>query len=542
MSAQAGRQAELTSGVRWFLRQFRLRLHDRRFWIIQGLVLAISVGHTGMEATHALGYLPDLYLLPVSIYFIPVVYAGLNFGLEGALPTALWCCLLVAPNLVFFHHGWERVGVLIQLAIITAVAILIARRVETETAATRKAEAAGARLAELNATAAASTSSLQLSEVLRQTVAAMLEKGKRECVWIVYAPAGWGAEGQVLVSSGPGTAAAELKPEWESATRYVLLDKAAGAQGASWAVVPIRASGRLVAALGMATQSLPLSGDDLALQVAIGQQLGVALDNIRNYEEAQRTLNELRRAQSTLETYVQLATDAQEEERRRLARELHDDTIQTLVIIKGNLDSMVAENRLPATASKRLRDVQDTIEGAIDSVRRFSRDLRPSLLDDLGLVHAVDWLVNDATTRTGIEVGMEVTGETRRLVPRLEVAVYRIIQEALRNVERHSRASGAHVTLEFSSEMLTASVVDDGQGFSPADALGQPNTGLGLLGMRERAKLAGAELNIQSKPGRGMSVTLAVSHVGRELDRAPIGSAPSPAESVSAAPAPSAEG
>jgi signal transduction histidine kinase len=538
VSPQAGPQAELVIGVRRFLRQFRLRLHDRRFWIIQGLVLAISVAHTSMEATHALGYLPDLYLLPVSVYFIPVVYAGLNFGLEGALPTALWCCLLVVPNLIFFHHGWERLGVFVQLAIITAVAILIARRVETETAAARKAEAAGARLAELNATAAASTSSLQLSEVLRETVAAMLEKGKRECVWIVYAPAGWGAEGHVLVASGPGTAAAELRPEWESATRSVLLDKAADAHGGSWAVVPVRASGRLVAALGMSTQSPPLSGDDLTLQIAIGQQLGVALDNIRNYEEAQRTLNELRRAQRTLETYVQLATDAQEEERRRLARELHDDTIQTLVIIKGNLDSMVAENRLPATARKRLLDAQETIEGAIDNVRRFSRDLRPSLLDDLGLVHAVDWLVNDATSRTGIEVDMEVTGEPRRLVPNLEVAVYRVIQEALRNVERHSGASRAHVTLEFSSGMLTASVVDDGHGFSPADALAQPNTGLGLLGMQERAKLAGAELSIRSEPGRGTRVTLAVSHVGRR----PVGPAPSPAESVSAAPAPSAEG
>lgn len=519
--APAGSSDRLARRVAWFLRQFQLRLHDRRFWIIQMLVIFISIGHTAMEATHALGFLPNLYLLPVSTYFIPVVYAGLNFGLEGALPTTLWCCLLAMPNVVLFHHGWERLGVLTQLAIMTTVAVLIARRVETETAATRRAEAAGARLAELNATAAASGSSLLLPEVLRHTLAAMLEKGKLDCAWISYVPAGGGGEDQVLVAAGAGAGAAEVRPDWQSATRSVLLDGVAGPPGESWAVVPVRASGRIVAALGMASQSPPLSADDLTLQVAIGQQLGVALDNIRNYEEAQRTLDELSRAQRTLETYLQLATDAQEEERRRLARELHDDTIQTLVIVRGNLDSMVAEPRLPSSVRHRLRAVQATLEGTIDSVRRFSRDLRPSLLDDLGLVHALDWLVNDMTSRTGIQVGIEVTGEPRRLVPNLEVAVYRIVQEALRNVERHSGASRALVTLEFTGDTLAATVVDDGRGFSPANALPQPAAGLGLLGMRERAKLAGAVLAISSRPGRGTRVTLAVRHAGPELAWAP---------------------
>ena len=128
--------------TRSFLRQFRLRLRDRRFWIIQVLVIAISIAHTTLEATHALGVLPDLYLLPVSTYFIPVVYAGLNFGLEGAIPTAIWCCLLVIPEVVLFHHGWERLGVTVQLAIMVAVAVLIARRVERETTAKRRAEEA----------------------------------------------------------------------------------------------------------------------------------------------------------------------------------------------------------------------------------------------------------------------------------------------------------------------------------------------------------------------------------------------------------------
>jgi two-component system, NarL family, sensor histidine kinase DegS len=355
------------SAAAWrrFWTQLRLRLHDRRFWIIQALVIGISIGHTTMEATHALGVLPDLYLLPVSTYFIPAVYAGLNFGLEGALPTAIWCCLLTLPNVLLFHRGWERGGVLIQLAIMVAVAIVIARRVEQETAAKARAEDA---------------------------------------------------------------------------------------------------------------------------------------------------LVELGRAQQRLEQYLHLATDAQEEERKRLARELHDETIQELLIARGRLESLHGERGLPAETGARVADIERLLEQTVDGVRRFSRDLRPSLLDDLGLDHAVDALASELSERTGIAVEVSTEGEPRRLEPNVELAVYRVVQEALRNVERHSGARHAKVGLAFAPASLTVTVVDDGSGFD-AHAAAAPSH-LGLMGMRERAKLAGAALEIRSRPGRGTRVTLRVDGAG----------------------------
>ena len=94
-----------------FVRGFRMRLRDRRFWVVQILVVTISVAHTVLEAPHSLGVLPDVALLPVSTYFVPVVYAALNFGVEGAVPTALWSALLTVPNLILWHTGAQRPGV-----------------------------------------------------------------------------------------------------------------------------------------------------------------------------------------------------------------------------------------------------------------------------------------------------------------------------------------------------------------------------------------------------------------------------------------------
>jgi signal transduction histidine kinase len=220
-------------------------------------------------------------------------------------------------------------------------------------------------------------------------------------------------------------------------------------------------------------------------------------------------LTELSRAQEALEEYVRLATDAQEEERKRLARELHDDTIQTLVIAKAELDALAAEEPAPAVARARLKNVEATLAATIDNMRRFSRDLRPSLLDDLGLVHAVDWLVGDLGARTGIDTQLQTSGEPRRLDQKDELTLFRIVQEALRNVERHAEASKVEVRIHF-GEGVSATVADDGRGFDTSKALHDRHsaTGLGLLGIRERAKLAGAALSISSETSTGTSVTV----------------------------------
>jgi signal transduction histidine kinase len=279
--------------------------------------------------------------------------------------------------------------------------------------------------------------------------------------------------------------------------------------------VPIRSSGQHAGAIAVVSSEDDLSAGDAQLLEAVASQLGVALDNIRHFRQAQRMVSELSEAQRVLRDYVRLATDAQEDERKRLARELHDGTIQALVIAKAELDSLTAvEEPVAAPVRERLNRVEAVLTTAIGDVRRFSRDLRPSLLDDLGLVEALDWLVGDLRARTAIDAQLRITGDPRRLAQKDELALFRIVQEALRNAERHADATAVEVHIEF-DEDVRATVLDNGIGFDTADVFGdwRAATRLGLLGMRERAKLAGAQLSIKSAPFSGTEVAVVLTPV-----------------------------
>jgi two-component system sensor histidine kinase DegS len=502
ISAQGRRQIAL----------FNLRLRDRRFWLIQALVVAISIVHTALEIRHSLGSKPSLYLIPVSTYFVPVMYAALNFGLEGAMPTVLWCWIVTTPNIIFLHHGAERWGVLMQLGILLAVAALVASRVDRQRQAKLRAEAASSRLSDLNAAAAAASQSLDLAQVLTSTLRIILQRGAVHTAWIVYAPDGWTSR-HVAALSGWPPRPLELQEPWQRATQLVTERGAPCLETLEdgsllpppVAIVPIWAAENVVGALGVANPGGSSWGGDVDHLIAIARQLGLALENIRNYESATGALVELGRAQEALESYVRLATEAQEEERRRLARELHDDTIQSLVIINGYLESVGVRE---SAAKTQLDGAKLMLTQAIDELQRFCHDLRPSLLDDLGLVHAVEGLAVDFGARTGVEVDVAVQGPQRRLDPKTELVFYRIVQEALRNAEKHSGATRVGVTVAFASGSVAARVADDGCGFERGEVFGTlpGGDGLGLRGMEERAKLVGAVLTIESSPGKGTSI------------------------------------
>jgi two-component system, NarL family, sensor histidine kinase DegS len=511
-----------------YLSRFRARLRDGRFWRVQGLMLAITVVHTAIEATHGFEDQEALSFIPVSLYFIPVLYAGLNFGLEGALPTAFLGVLLAVPNALVYHGGAEAVGELFQVSVLGLVACLVARRVDREAQAKERAEQIGARLAQLNATATAVSRSLAPDQVARETLSVMLKPGRVDAAWITAGPSGAELPTVTLLPADPERPTG-LAPAWEAVARRVVADgqprvetveqssdaAPEPAGSAMVAAVPIEAAGDRIGTLGVVSQHRQLTTEDLTLLEGVAHQLAVALENIRHYQEEKRALAELTRAQESLVSYLRLATEAQEEERKRLARELHDETIQSLVVIKASLDSLTAQKRLSETVRTRLETMKLSVETAVDNVRRFCHDLRPSLLDDLGLVHAIDWLVADLVRRTSIQAHLDVEGAPRRLSPDVEVAVYRIVQEALRNVERHSGAENAVVTLAFRPGGLAARIVDDGGGLEPARTPDDrwAGTGLGLLGMQERARLVGGRLIVESLPEGGTKVSLELDGV-----------------------------
>jgi signal transduction histidine kinase len=197
---------------------------------------------------------------------------------------------------------------------------------------------------------------------------------------------------------------------------------------------------------------------------------------------------------------------AQEEERARLSRELHDEIGQALTAMSINLAEI--EKRLPAELApsirERLAETSALIDQTSQRISALALDLRPTLLDDLGLVPATRWYVNRYADRTGIDVQMEVAGLGQRLDPEVETALYRVLQEALTNVARHADATRVRLHLECKDRLVMALIEDNGCGFETAEQIEDVSErGAGLVGMQERVTLLGGRLTIQSSRDKG---------------------------------------
>jgi len=216
----------------------------------------------------------------------------------------------------------------------------------------------------------------------------------------------------------------------------------------------------------------------------------------------------LQMAQQGLRDYLGALTTGQEEERHRLARELHDDTIQSLIALNQRIQ--LARTKANGPAEDQLAEMEVLATATIVDLRRMTRDLRPSYLDDLGLAPALDLLARDQSTALGIPVDFILKGEARRLHHKTELAFYRITQEALRNVGRHAEASRAAVSLEFAHDRTTLTVSDDGIGFDATERAVELARGshFGLLGASERAEAVGARFEVASEPGKGAKVVV----------------------------------
>jgi PAS domain S-box-containing protein len=226
-----------------------------------------------------------------------------------------------------------------------------------------------------------------------------------------------------------------------------------------------------------------------------------------------RDITERKQAQDALQMFSRQLIEAQEEERRRIARELHDQIGQVLTAVKMNLHTVQRVSN-GNEAGTYIKDNIEAVDEALRLVRDLSVDLRPPLLDDLGLVTALRWYVDRYAKRTGIAANMvtELRDQNERFSRELETACFRIAQEALTNIVRHARASAVTVRLKKEKELLILSVRDDGVGFDP-EALHKraPRAAtLGLLGMQERAHAAGGSVEINSQTSKGTEIRLEV--------------------------------
>jgi signal transduction histidine kinase len=201
---------------------------------------------------------------------------------------------------------------------------------------------------------------------------------------------------------------------------------------------------------------------------------------------------------------------AQEEERKRIARELHDETSQALSALLLSIET--GFRAAPEYVKKPLDQVKAMANRILDDVHRLIFDLRPSILDDLGLAAAVRWSGESRLESMGVDFSFEVIGSERRLTPEIETTLFRIAQEAISNIVRHAEAEAVLIKIEFGDEVIRLLIEDDGKGFDAGEAVGsvQGTRGIGLLGLNERAALLDGTVRIHSEPGKGTRVHVEV--------------------------------
>ncbi len=246
-----------------------------------------------------------------------------------------------------------------------------------------------------------------------------------------------------------------------------------------------------------------------ANRIAFGdyQAAEQSVGGVREIDELRGTLDQMahqvQQAQAAMQNYIATIMRGQEDERVRLARELHDDTIQSLIAVQQRIEmAQKAMTKDPALAAAKLVDLKELITDTLTSVRRYVRDLRPTYLENLGLIPALEMLTRESNAR------LKLVGEEERLDPERELALFRIVQESLRNIAKHAHATDVAVTLTFGPNDVTATVEDNGSGFDAPESPGAyAQAGhFGLMGMQERAQLFGGNVYVKSERGQGTKV------------------------------------
>jgi len=452
------------------LRGWSPPIRRREFWAVQVLVIAIAGGHALLETLGPTVEPPALYLLPTSLYFVPVVYAALNFGLRGSLATALWSAVLTFPNTVLLHEGLERIGEAWQMSIVLAVAAFVGQRVDRETKARRDAEE---RELERRSSEARYRG---LFDNAAEAVLLLDPEGT-----IVEANA---TAAELLGRSVDGLHGAALGAVVGAKTAHQLLH----GSPSTGVALPARPGGRTrwVEPIAYAPNGASEHG----------VQTQLMLHDVTVQHERQRDL----------EAYARQTLAAREEEQRRIGRELHDGPVQSLVLLWRKLDTLdgaAGQGQVGA-----VDEARELAESTADELRRISRALRPSVLDDLGLAPALKSEATALARRMGINVRFLKAGDEERLPAEIELTLLRVAQEALHNVERHAGASKVTVRIAWERERVHLTVRDDGRGFealpSASDLLDAGK--LGLVGIQERVRLVGGSVALRGRPGEGTTI------------------------------------
>lgn len=274
-------------------------------------------------------------------------------------------------------------------------------------------------------------------------------------------------------------------------------------------VLPLMAHQRKVGTILLETGAAGpyMTTREVPILIALTQQLAIAIENAR-------LVLQLRERDARRALILQRTTYAQEAERKRIARELHDETGQALTALAAGLrgiSRLMVKN--PEAAISQIDQMQEISAHSLGELRHLIDDLRPSHLDDLGLVAALHWQVDQVNQRGNTQVSLDLVGQPRVQPSETETTLFRIAQEGLVNVLKHANAKSSRLLLSYEQERIYLCVEDDGRGFKPAEIL-EPQKGRawGLIGIQERVALLGGEVSIESAPGKGSTISVSVPY------------------------------
>jgi len=484
------------------------------FWVLQLVVLALAL--VRLAVTVGFGLDPHGLVLDVStvaLFVVPVTLAALNYGLPGGLATVGWTVVLCIPRMAQASGRGDSSALwaeVVQVAALGAVAALVGRRVTAESASRHQAEISRSARLEAELLYQEMFES-NLSPILIVDADGFVVGSNSSADRAFHPPPARRPDptaGTAVGATEPRRLVDVIGPDAASLvlTRLIAVgDPTTSPEGGPAPVggrsdggsrdaedrvppVPVEIGGRMTLLRPTVTR-VGRHGQDLRMQVI--------------FEDVTAET----RRHDLMAAFAGQVVLGQEEERRHLAQELHDGPLQSLIHLCRQIDSLAPGPARQGSDGTAFASMRATVEATVAELRSIARGLRPSVLDDLGLVVSINQVLVEATARQGFASRFDVTGSERRLQPAMELALFRIAQEAITNIEHHAMAERVTLTLEFGDAGLRLRVEDDGAGFDPTHQRHHDGgKSLGLPGMNERARLIGARLRVDSAPGQGTMV------------------------------------
>ena len=468
-------------------------LRKPSFWLILVLLVLITLPHYHEALEHPAVLINIMSNLGLGrhaferiLYLAPIVWAGFLFGRRGAIITSLAALACLLPRAIFISPSpldaiFESSAVFVigNVLAISFNALRKEREHRTQLEMTQQ--------------------ELRASE---QRYRELFENA-HDAIWL------HDLQGNIIAAN----------KSFVMLTGYTLeesRDIKAGdliAEGCSDSIKDIEDPLLRDKAMGHLSDATLVKKDKSEAFVQLSTNPVLSNGQIVGFQHIARDVTEQKRMQENLRFYLQQVTRAQEEERKRISHELHDEAVQALVVLSRQLDAFISSTKgLSEDNSLLLEGLRQQIDDLMRGVRRLSQDLRPAALDRLGLLPALEWLASDVAQYSGIATKVNVLGTQRRLPEEIELVLFRITQEALRNVWRHSKATQAEVVVEFDDRKTRVTVSDNGTGFNLPKTMGDlaRDGKLGLAGMQERTRLLGGTLTVQSQLGRGSSITVEI--------------------------------